>query len=60
MLKPVDPTDYAAPLTRAQLDELLEIFPTGVCDWDLPGEGAMVPASPDRSYEDVAAPDQDA
>jgi hypothetical protein len=58
--KPVDPRDYASALTREQVDRLNEIFPTGVCDWQVPGDGAVVPASPDRSYEDVTTPQQDA
>ena len=36
-LKPVDPADYEGQLSAGQLEELEEIFPTGVCDWDEPG-----------------------
>lgn len=32
-LKPVDPEDYSVALSEAQLTELREIFPEGVCDW---------------------------
>jgi hypothetical protein len=38
-LKPVDPHDYAAPLTPAELARLRRVFPTGVCDWSKPGIG---------------------
>ena len=38
-LKPVDPADYAAGLTDAELDRLRSIFPDGVCDWTKPGVG---------------------
>jgi hypothetical protein len=30
---------YEVELSDAQLDRLTEIFPTGVCDWDRPGQG---------------------
>lgn len=59
-LKPVDPSDYDVRLTSAQLDRLTEIFPTGVCDHLQPGVGETVPANPDRSYEDVISPGQNA
>ena len=36
-LKPIDPKDYAARLTAADLARLRHIFPTGVCDWSKPG-----------------------
>ena len=36
-LKPVDPKDYAAPLTADQLARLRSIFPQGVCDYSRPG-----------------------
>jgi hypothetical protein len=38
-LKPVDPSDYAAGLSDAQLQELQEIFPEGVCDYAKPAAG---------------------
>lgn len=38
-LKPIDPNDYAVPLTPAQLAELAEIFPEGVCDYRKPAVG---------------------
>jgi hypothetical protein len=60
VLKPVDPGDYDRPMADGVLDRLRAIFPTGVCDWDQPGEGQIVPANPDRSYEDVTSPEQDA
>ena len=36
-LKPLDPADYAKPLSPAQWTRLQAIFPTGVCDWSKPG-----------------------
>ena len=36
-LKPVDPRDYAQPLTPDQLARLKEIFVSGVCDYSRPG-----------------------
>ena len=38
-LKPIDPADYAVPLTPLHLDRLHEVFPDGVCDNSLPGIG---------------------
>lgn len=35
-LKPVDPADYAVPLTAEQLAQLEQVFPDGVCDWSRP------------------------
>lgn len=40
-LKPVDPADYAVPVTESQLAELRRIFPDGVCDWSRPGVGEV-------------------
>jgi hypothetical protein len=60
MLKPVDRDDYARPVSDDLLRRLRAVFPKGVCDWDQPGEGQIVPANPDRSYEDVSSPEQDA
>lgn len=59
-LKPVDPADYEIDLTVAQLDRIQAAFPQGVCDWSGPSAGEMVPANPDRSYEDVPSPRQSA
>jgi len=59
-LKPVDPADYEADLTADQLRKLRGTFVQGVCDWSGPGEGELVPANPDRSYEDVPSPGQSA
>ena len=44
-LKPVDPKDYPASFTAADLQRLRAIFPGGVCDWSKPGVGqtAVVP-----------------
>lgn len=37
--KAVEPQDYAAALTPAQLDAIAEVFPEGVCDYALPAAG---------------------
>ncbi|WP_420427329.1 DUF6351 family protein [Algiphilus sp.] len=37
--KPVDPQDYAAALSPAQLAAIAEVFPQGVCDYALPAAG---------------------
>lgn len=34
--KPVDPGDYKQALTKAELDQVREVFPDGVCDWAKP------------------------
>ncbi|WP_298232866.1 DUF6351 family protein [uncultured Azohydromonas sp.] len=36
-LKPVTATDYAVSFTAEQSQRLNAIFPTGVCDWSVPG-----------------------
>ena len=36
-LKPLDPGDYAHPMTDAQLQRLNVVFPGGVCDYSQPG-----------------------
>lgn len=59
-LKGIDPADYDPALTDDQLRQLQGVFVQGVCDWSGPGEGELVPANPDRSYEDVPSPLQDA
>jgi Tannase-like family of unknown function (DUF6351) len=38
-LKPIDPKDYVHPLTTDQLARLKAIFPSGVCDYTVPGVG---------------------
>lgn len=58
--KPVDLLDYDVELTDAQFDRLNRIFPTGVCDWGVPSVGETMPATPDRTYEDVESPAQSA
>lgn len=55
-LKPVDPGDYESQITEAQLDELVRIFPSGVCDWSLAGVGQTTPSMTDRTYEDTPTP----
>ena len=59
-LKPIDPLDYEVRFSLEQEQRLREIFGGGVCDWNLPSEGQTAPASPDRSYEDVETPAQNA
>jgi len=36
-LKPVDTADYARPVTDAQLTQLRNVFPQGVCDYTKKG-----------------------
>ena len=57
-LKAVDPTDYEFDLTNDQYEQLLEVFPTGVCDWMFSGVGQVSPSMPDRTFEDVVTPEQ--
>jgi len=38
-LKPIDPKDYPASFTAADLQRLRAIFPGGVCNWSKPGVG---------------------
>ncbi|MGI8709814.1 MAG: DUF6351 family protein [Acidimicrobiales bacterium] len=59
-LKALDPDAYEVDLTPAQLDRLDQIFPGGVCDYRRAGAGQTVPAQPDRSYDDVVTPEQQA
>jgi hypothetical protein len=40
-LKPVDPADYGPALSAAQLDQLRQAFPSGVCDYSKPGAGEV-------------------
>ena len=40
-LKPIDPADYAVPLTSEETTRLESIFPDGVCDWSKPGVGQV-------------------
>jgi hypothetical protein len=49
-LKPVDPRDYATPLTPDQLARLRSIFPNGVCDYSRPGVGQEKPEGTWRRY----------
>ncbi|NLD75139.1 MAG: hypothetical protein GX643_00585 [Acidimicrobiales bacterium] len=57
-LKEVDPNDYEVDLTQDQYLQLLETFPTGVCDWTQLGVGQVTPSMSDRSFEDVITPEQ--
>jgi hypothetical protein len=45
-LKPVDPRDYRAALSAANMARLRKIFPEGVCDWSKPGVGQQALAAP--------------
>lgn len=38
-LRPLDPSDYAVPMTPEERARLGRIFPEGVCDWTQPGIG---------------------
>ncbi|MCZ2859830.1 DUF6351 family protein [Blastococcus sp. VKM Ac-2987] len=38
-LKPVEAADYVESLTEGQLDRLREVFPQGVCNYEVPGIG---------------------
>ncbi|MGI8757115.1 MAG: DUF6351 family protein [Acidimicrobiales bacterium] len=58
--KPLDPTDYDVDLSSAQLARLQTVFPQGVCDYARLGAGQTVPAQPDRTYDDVITPEQNA
>jgi hypothetical protein len=42
-LTEVDPASYQVELTDAQAERLEEIFPTGICDWTVPGIGQQEP-----------------
>ena len=59
-LKAIDRSDYDADLSPEQFNRLLATFPQGVCDWSGPSQGEVTPANPDRSYQDVPGPGQDA
>jgi hypothetical protein len=59
-LKAPDLADYEVRFSDAQRARLFDIFATGVCNWDLPGVGAVSPATPDRTYEEVPSPGRDA
>jgi hypothetical protein len=55
-LRPVDPTEYPGRIDADTLDQLLEIFPNGVCDWTVAGTGQSLPSMSDRSFDDVETP----
>lgn len=59
-VKAPDPADYEVDFTTQQWARLQATFAQGVCDWSGPSVNEMVPANPDRSYEDVPSPGQDA
>ncbi len=48
-LRPVDPADYRATFSAAQLARLEHAFPAGVCDWTRPGVG-QAPVVPWASF----------
>jgi hypothetical protein len=54
-LQPVDPGDYAQPLTPAQGAALERIFPEGICDWAQPGIGQVPLAGTWAVYHSNAA-----
>jgi hypothetical protein len=39
--KAIDPKDYKATLTAAQINALRQVFPSGVCDYSKPGVGQV-------------------
>ena len=43
-LKPIDPADYKASVTAADMARLKRIFAAGVCDWSKPGVEQQPPA----------------
>ncbi|MBZ5609759.1 MAG: DUF6351 family protein [Acidobacteriia bacterium] len=43
-LKPVDPSDYKGSFSAAEIGELRQIFPGGVCDYSKPGVMQQPPA----------------
>ena len=45
-LRPVSAADYSVSLTDAQLAELREVFPNGVCDFSQPSIGSVPHAGP--------------
>jgi hypothetical protein len=49
-LKPLDPRDYAQPLTSDQLARLNAVFPQGVCDYSKPGVEQQLLAGTWLSY----------
>jgi hypothetical protein len=55
-LKAVDPADYGQEIDEARYDELVAVFPEGVCDWSAAGVGQTTPSMSDRTYEDVITP----
>ena len=54
-LAPLDPADLP-PLSDTELATLRATFPTGVCDWDLPGVGETARTTPWLSFGDGARP----
>lgn len=51
-LKPLRRGDYVVSFTDVQWARLLEVFPTGVCDWRKPGMGQDLSNVPWLSYTD--------
>jgi Tannase-like family of unknown function (DUF6351) len=49
-LRPLFRADYPVDMTTAQFARLLDIFPNGVCDWSLPGQGAAAPSGPWQTF----------
>lgn len=52
-LAAVDLAAYGTELTMDQVDELIAVFPQGVCDYSSGGLGQTTPSMSDRTYDDV-------
>jgi hypothetical protein len=51
-LRPANRADYPVQMTTSQFARLLNIFPSGVCDWSMPGVDASAPRGPWQSFAD--------
>jgi hypothetical protein len=51
-LKKLNFRDYPVTFTAAEMDQLRQAFPTGVCDYNRPGVGAQSPIASWLSYGD--------
>jgi hypothetical protein len=54
-LRPLNRADYPVDMTTTQFGRLLDIFPSGVCDWTQPGQDAAAPTGSWQSF--AAGPD---
>src|SRR5882757_6053599 len=51
-LRPASRADYPVQMTTSQFARVLDIFPSGVCDWSVPGVDASAPTGPWQSFTD--------